>query len=377
MSISHELVNDLKSAFDQELDPVVVFEGKGADGYHTIRIPTLVRTRENVLLAFAEARRDSQRDLGHIELVLRRSRDNGRTWGELDILAAEEGDVTMGNPCPFVLRESGEVVLLFTRDNHAAYCIRSRDGGETFNAPEEITGACRAFDYPWVRIATGPVHGCQLRSGRLFAPAWISDHEASVAGRNFRSCALLSDDDGRTWRAGAVLGDDTVSLNECTAFEKSAGMVVLNMRSQTDSWRYIAESSDGGETFGLVRRHDGLPAAVCQGSTLVLPDENGKKQLLFSDILPMEEGMPGGKRTRLTVRLSHDEGETWPERRCITQGPSGYADMAALDDGSVGMLCECGVERYNQYVVFCRFTKDWVRGNMKHGSLLLYARNIS
>jgi sialidase-1 len=351
--------------FDPELEPVVVFEG-GTEGFHTVRIPALVRTHDNVLLAFAEARRDSAKDDGHIELAVRRSRDNGRTWGRMDILFAESGEVTLGNPCPFVRRESGDVVLLFTRNNHTAYCTRSGDGGQTFSKPEEITSVCRGFGYPWVRIATGPVHGCELKSGRLLAPGWLSDREVhDPQPRSYRGCTLLSDDGGRTWRAGAVVGNDEVSPNECTAYEKSDGTVVLNMRVRNDACRYVAESADGGETFGPMRRHSALPAAVCQGATLVLPERNGAKQLLFSDILPWEEGLPalpdGAKRSRLTVRLSHDEGETWPESRCITSGPSAYADMTLLADSSVGMLCECGETRYNQRLAFCRFTLAWVR----------------
>jgi len=356
--------------FDPELDPVAVFEG-GAEGYHTVRIPALVRTPDNVLLAFAEARRDGPRDDGHIELALRRSRDHGRTWGPMQILAAEAGEVTLGNPCPFVLRESGEVILLFTRDNHTAYCARSGDSGETWTEPEEITGACRGFPYPWVRIATGPVHGCELASGRLVAPVWLCNRdEHDGHNRSYRGGTLLSDDRGRTWRAGAVVGHDAVGPNEGTAYQRSDGAVVLNLRPESAACRYVAESHDGGATFGPLRRHDGLPAAVCQGASLVLPEQEGGKHLLFSNILPWEEGLPvppdGAKRSRLTVRLSHDEGETWPESRCITAGPSAYADMALLEDGSVGMLCECGEARYNQRLAFCRFTLAWVRAAARH-----------
>lgn len=344
--------------FDHELDPVVVFEG-GTQGYHTVRIPALVRTHDDVLLAFAEARRDSAKDDGHIELALRRSPDQGRTWGPLQILAAETGDVTLGNPCPFVLRGSGDVVLLFTRDNHTAYCTRSGDAGATWTPPTEITPACRRFPYPWVRIATGPVHGCQLSGGRLVAPVWLCNRdEHDWKGRSYRSGTLLSDDGGHSWRAGAVVGDDTVGPNEGTVYEKGDGTVVLNVRPERDTCRYVAESHDAGETFGPLRRDEGLPAAVCQGACLVLPQRAGEKRLLFSSILPWQEGLPvppdGSKRSRLTVRLSHDEGATWPVSRCVTAGPSAYADMVLLADGSVGMLCECGEARYNQRIVFCR-----------------------
>lgn len=41
----------------------------GEKGYDTYRIPAIVRTRGNVLLAFAEARRNNRSDSGDIDLV--------------------------------------------------------------------------------------------------------------------------------------------------------------------------------------------------------------------------------------------------------------------------------------------------------------------
>jgi sialidase-1 len=56
---------------------VVYRSGEG--GYHTYRIPALVQTRKGTLLAFCEGRRQSRSDTGDIDIVMRRSRDKGRT----------------------------------------------------------------------------------------------------------------------------------------------------------------------------------------------------------------------------------------------------------------------------------------------------------
>jgi sialidase-1 len=54
---------------------------EGGNGVHTYRIPALIETRRRVLIAVADARHDSARDLpGHISLVMRRSFDGGVTW---------------------------------------------------------------------------------------------------------------------------------------------------------------------------------------------------------------------------------------------------------------------------------------------------------
>ena len=51
----------------------------GESGYHTFRIPAVIAAGDGTLLAFAEGRRAGSADAGDIDLVLKRSRDDGRT----------------------------------------------------------------------------------------------------------------------------------------------------------------------------------------------------------------------------------------------------------------------------------------------------------
>ncbi|MFI6036671.1 hypothetical protein ACIBBD_21370 [Streptomyces sp. NPDC051315] len=52
----------------------------GTGGYGCFRIPSLVRTKAGTLLAFAEGRSSPSRaDRGPIDLVVRRSTNDGRT----------------------------------------------------------------------------------------------------------------------------------------------------------------------------------------------------------------------------------------------------------------------------------------------------------
>jgi hypothetical protein len=70
----------------------------GDDGVHTYRIPALVETRKGTLLAVADARHESSRDMpARISLVMRRSADRGRTWSAVrTIRAVGEGGVGDG-----------------------------------------------------------------------------------------------------------------------------------------------------------------------------------------------------------------------------------------------------------------------------------------
>jgi hypothetical protein len=79
---------------------VFVFQSK-SEGYHTFRIPAIVRATNGTLLAFAEGRKNSSSDSGDIDLVLKRSFDNGRTWGRLQIIG-DDGPNTFGNPLPIL-----------------------------------------------------------------------------------------------------------------------------------------------------------------------------------------------------------------------------------------------------------------------------------
>ena len=86
-------------------DEGTVFKA-GQDGYHTYRIPAIVRAKNGDLLAFAEGRKNGPGDHGDIDIVLKRSSDNGKSWGPMQLVQDEWADPTakvwIGNPTPVV-----------------------------------------------------------------------------------------------------------------------------------------------------------------------------------------------------------------------------------------------------------------------------------
>jgi hypothetical protein len=70
---------------------------RSQDGYHTFRIPAVLKAADGTLLAFAEGRVNSPSDDGNIDLVLTRSTDGGFTWGPLQVLV---DDGRIGSPIP-------------------------------------------------------------------------------------------------------------------------------------------------------------------------------------------------------------------------------------------------------------------------------------
>lgn len=342
---------------EQTLQQTGVFVS-GRDGYHTYRIPAIVVTRENKLLAICEGRRNSARDHGDICLLLKRSTDGGHTWGEQQIIYEDpsEEEITIGNPCPVVDQDTGTIWLSFCRNNREVFVTHSNDEGLTWQPPVDITGDVKKPDWTW--YATGPVNGIQLHvgpnQGRLVMPC---DHRVEGA-REWREAGrshiIYSDDHGETWRLGNATD---WGMNECTVVELTDGRLMLNMRSyRGKGLRAVALSEDGGVSWSDCIDAPALVEPVCQASLLRCswPEESdGRSRILFSN-------PAGNERTRMTIRLSYDEGQTWPVAKLLNAGPSAYSCLVVLPDETIGCLYETGTGHAYETITYARLTRDWL-----------------
>ena len=343
-------------AFAGEPAHVDIFTA-GKDGYHTYRIPALIATKKGTLLAFCEGRKTGRGDHGDVDLVLKRSRDGGRTWGPGELVYEEGGaaKITIGNPCPVIDEADRTIWLPFTRDNRDVFVTHSRDDGKTWAKPTRVTASVMRPDWLWV--ATGPGVGIQLRrgehKGRLVIPC---DHKVKKDGKDVSwSHVMFSDDRGKTWQLGGEAGPHS---NECQVAELSDGALVLNMRNhwgreagRTDKSkrRLVARSTDGGRTWSEPTLDDALIEPVCQASLLRVPGEG--QRLLFAN-------PAGSKREKLTVRVSDDDGRSWPRARVLHAGPAAYSSLAVLPDGSVGCLYERGTKDAYETIAFARWREE-------------------
>ena len=333
----------------------------GAEGYHTFRIPALAVTPSGRVLAFAEGRVHGPGDAGEIELVLRTSDDQGRTWSRPRLIV-KEANMTCGNPCPVVDRETGTVWLwlcknladggedLITqgRAPRTAWLSRSDDDGATWSDPVDMTAAVKKPSWTW--YATGPGHGIQLDSGRLLVPC---DHmvgqDFNRATDPYHSHVIYSDDQGATWVIGGIAPDGT---NECEAAELPNGDVMINCRNYVGGRRRaVALSRDGGETFGEFRWDETLIEPICQASIVHWPAAQG---LAFAN-------PASAARENMTVRLSQDEGVTWPFRKTLHAGPAAYSDLAVTQDGHCLCLYEKGTAHPYETLALARFDADWLQ----------------
>ncbi len=349
-------------------ESTVVFRA-GEGGYHTYHIPALVVTKKGTLLAFCEGRKNSRSDAGEINTILRRSFDGGKTWGPVQVVAAD-GPNTFGNPCPVIERGSGTIWLPLTKNHgednegdiktgtargtRTVWICKSTDGGATWTKPVEITASAKKKDWAW--YATGLGVGIQLKSGRLIIPC---DH-TRFSTRAYGSHVIYSDDSGATWKIG---GDVFPGTNECQAAELEDGSVMLNMRSSAEQLcRQVATSKDEGLTFSERRGDKTLVEPVCQASILRYTASNGggRSRLLFSNPASL-------RRNMMTVRMSYDEGKTWPVAKLLDPRDAAYSCLAVLPDKQVGLLYECGEKDSYQTITFARFSPEWLTDRKDRG----------
>ena len=119
------------------LQKQVLFTGQQR-GYYLYRIPSLIVSKKNTVLAFCEARRHTGADDDEIDIAMRRSFDNGKTWDEQHIIVSD-GIRTCSNPCSVVDMATGTILLLFCKDNQQVFLTKSYDDGQTWTEPKEIT----------------------------------------------------------------------------------------------------------------------------------------------------------------------------------------------------------------------------------------------
>ena len=380
------------------LEKITLFEAdKG--GYKLYRIPGIVVTKRGTVLAYCEARK-SNSDWGTIDILLRRSTDNGRTWDSPRNIANVEGpksrnpvaierkqgqpvDVTYNNPVAIVDHKTGAIHFLFCLEYARCFYMRSDDDGATFTKPVEITQSFEAFrpKYNWRVIATGPAHGIQLKNGRLVVPVWLSlGTEGNGHGPSVTS-AIYSDDHGRTWHAGEIIGLDTPDLinpNETVIVQLTDGRVMLNIRSASKAnRRAIVVSKDGATRWSKPVFHDQLVDPICMASIIRYSDKPSRLLFVNPNNLMRADGKeePGKGRDRknVSVRLSYDEGRTWPIIKTLEPGPSGYSDIAVSKDRTILCFYESNSSErsniYNAQLTLARFNLEWLTDGKDGGAM--------
>ncbi len=354
------------------------------DSVHTFRIPGLTTTAKGTLLAIYDVRRESSRDLqGDIDIGLSRSTDGGNTWEAMKIVmdmkewgALPEKFNGVSDACILADENTGDIYIAGlwmhgvldkngqwiegladtskawehqwknrgsqpgtgVKQSSQFLVVKSTDDGLTWSEPVNITASGKKQE--WWLWAPAPGHGITLSDGILIFPSQGRDE----TGRPF-STITWSGDSGRTWKTGNPAYKNTT---ECMAVQLSDGSVMLNMRHNgnrnnmgPDNGRAVAVTKDRGATWDEhPSSRKALIEPTCMGSLHKhYYTENGIKKsiLLFSN--------PDSRnsRTRMTIKVSFDEGMTWPSENWLLLDElrsNGYSCLTSVDENTIGILYE-------------------------------------
>ena len=335
-----------------EEDSIVYYEQclyrPGDYGSTNWRIPAICCLNDGTLLAVCDKRKYNESDLPEdIDIVMRRSTDNGRTWSEPLTIAEGTGHKQGFGDAALVECENGDVVCVFVGGNGLfassqadpirSYVCRSSDKGLSWSEPEDITfqlwgdQATRPMCRNYRASFFGSGNGLRLtrgeHAGRIMFAAAMVRKNSNVAD-NF---VVFSDDNGLTWRVSqrAYEGGDEAKLMELVD-----GRVLISVR-QTGARGYNY-SSNGGLAWGTQGRWECMKSNACNGDMLRLAatDHGDSCNILLHSIPNSME------RRDVSIYVSYDEGQTWQDPVLLFDGPSVYSSMTLLKNGSVGVLLE-------------------------------------
>ena len=348
--------------------PTAFIFRNGEDHYNSYRIPAVIKSPDGSLLAFAEGRKKGSDDFGDIDIVMKKSGDDGKTWSSLQ-LVADNKFLKAGNPAPLVdLMDprfpAGRIFLLYNtattserearegRGVREVWYITSTDNGKTWSDPVNITTSVHrplAVDYnpaynftdDWRTNALTPGHAFQFLHGRNRGRIFVAANHAAGPGlegndhgTNKAHC-FYSDDHGTSWQLGATV--EMPGGNESTAAELSDGGVLQNIRYKNADYKYrvLAFSKTGGENWDTAYVSKELPDPVCEGS-MISVRYKGKYWLLFCN--PASQL----KRERLTIYASPDDGLSWKNKYLVDAGDAAYSDIVYTGNAQILAVYEKG-----------------------------------
>ena len=368
------------------------------------RIPSLILAPNGDVLAIVERRVNSIGDASDIDIVMRRSTDNGKKWGKIETLI-DDGENTTTDISLLLDRETGRLFVFFLRDKKQFCYIHTDDSGKTWspivNIHKQVTqshwdaaglksgvepnmGTIPAskmkgsktvrWDFNWKqRYGIGPGHaGVQIQKGPHKGRLLLAGRHREPEGKSLVTYThiMYSDDHGKTWQLGPTKVIKNGSENQ--VIELADGTLMMNARNETPSYsptnarRLVATSKDGGDTWPEVWFEESLPGLKCHAALFVYnyKDSPHNGLVLFANpASPHRSDEHPYGRYNMTIRWSTDNAALWSAGRPIYPFTASYPDIAVLSDGNIGVIYECGApgsEKYWDKLHFARFNLEWL-----------------
>lgn len=335
----------------EELNFQDLFNAKEKEDIACYRIPSLITAPNGDLIAAIDERVPSCADLrgsADINIVQRRSTDNGKTWTDIETVVDFPLGESASDPSMIVDKETGEIFMFYNfmdfeneKDIYYLHVVKSNDNGKTWSEPQDITSQIAKPEWheDFKFITSG--RGTQTSSGRLLHTLVNLDSGLHL---------FASDDHGESW---FLIDTPIRPADESKVIELSDGRYMINSRVNTkEGYRYVHISDDEGKTWETSPAEE-LNDPGNNASIIRYPvdGDNEKTRLLFSNSNNRES------RRNLTVRISYDEGKTWSEGKTIYEGPAAYSDLTVLENGEIGVFFEADEYTKN---LFTSFSLEWL-----------------
>jgi len=314
------------------------------------RIPAMVTAANGDVLVTIDERVPSCGDLkwsGDINIVMRRSKDSGTTWTDIERLVDYPEGESASDPSMIVDHITKDIFLFYNYMNHNKekdvyylHVMKSSDHGQSWTKPIDITSQIAKPDWhnDFKFITSG--RGISTSKGKLLHTMVNLDSGMHVFG---------SDDHGDTWY---LIDQPITPANESKLVELSNGDLMVNARVNGGGLRYVHVSGDEGKSW-VSRADSVLVDPGCNASIInygQLHDVKKKDWLIFSNANRVD------KRENLTIRYSVDDGESWSAGKVLYPGPSAYSTMTVLENGDIGVVFEMDDYKDN---VFVRVSPTW------------------
>ena len=329
-----------------QFDYTDLFNAENNPEVSCYRIPSIITAINGDLIAAIDERVPSCGDLKwsrDINIVIRKSSDNGKTWGKIEKIIDYPLGQSASDPSMILDKQTNTIFLFYNymdldnqKDIYYLKYISSNDNGKSWSKPVDITNQISKENWKndFKFITSG--RGIQTKKGILLHCLVNLQKGTHVFGSN---------DNGKTW---FITETPTSPGDESKIVELNDGSWMVNSRVNKLGYRYSHVSNDDGKTW-ISKKEESIIDPGCNGS-LIRYSHGEKNLLLLTNINNKKE------RKEIVLRYSIDEGRSWSNPKIIYNGEAAYSSMTVMENGSLGLFFE--MDNYTKNVFTSISIKD-------------------
>ena len=329
-----------------QFDYTDLFNAENNPEVSCYRIPSIITAINGDLIAAIDERVPSCGDLKwsrDINIVIRKSSDNGKTWGKIEKIIDYPLGQSASDPSMILDKQTNTIFLFYNymdldnqKDIYYLKYISSNDNGKSWSKPVDITNQISKENWKndFKFITSG--RGIQTKKGTLLHCLVNLQKGTHVFGSN---------DNGKTW---FITETPTSPGDESKIVELNDGSWMVNSRVNKLGYRYSHVSNDDGKTW-ISKKEESIIDPGCNGS-LIRYSHGEKNLLLLTNINNKKE------RKEIVLRYSIDEGRSWSNPKIIYNGEAAYSSMTVMENGNLGLFFE--MDNYTKNVFTSISIKD-------------------